>query len=281
MRTLKLIIRSGIGVLLLGLFLYWQNNNIVITKSNYVSERVPKDFNDFDIAHISDLHNKSFGKNQSAILKKLSSLSPDIIVVTGDLVDRRKYDLASAMEFIEGAIKIAPIYYVSGNHEAWSGEYSTIEESLKHAGVNILDNSKIELSKGESVIELLGVRDPAFLTSKNSRFIDKSEIKEQLKKWSFSANFKMLLIHRPELFDIYAENKMDLIFAGHAHGGQIRLPFIGGILAPNQGLFPKYTDGSHTENSSTIFISRGLGNSIFPFRIGNRPEIVMVTLKTE
>ena len=281
MKKVKFIIGSGIGLLLLALFVYWQNNDIVITKSNYVSERVPTDFNDFDIAHISDLHNKSFGKNQSLILKKLNSLSPDIIVVTGDLVDRRKYDLASAMEFIEGAVKIAPIYYVSGNHEAWSGEYSTIKERLEHAGVNILDNSKIELSKGESTIELLGVRDPAFLTSKNSRVIDKSEIKEQLKKWSFSANFKMLLIHRPELFDIYAENKMDLIFAGHAHGGQIRIPFIGGVLAPNQGLFPKYTDGSHTENSSTIFISRGLGNSVFPFRIGNRPEIVMVTLKTE
>ena len=133
MKKLKFIIGSGIGLLLLALFVYWQNNDIVITKSNYVSERVPTDFNDFDIAHISDLHNKSFGKNQSLILKKLNSLSPDIIVVTGDLVDRRKYDLASAMEFIEGAVKIAPIYYVSGNHEAWSGEYSTIKERLEHA----------------------------------------------------------------------------------------------------------------------------------------------------
>ncbi|NLC43381.1 MAG: metallophosphoesterase [Clostridiales bacterium] len=281
MKKLRFIIRSGIGLLLLALFLYWQNNDIVITKSRYVSSRIPKDFNNFDIAHISDLHNKSFGKNQSTILNKLNTLSPDIIVITGDLVDRRKYDLAPAMEFIEGAIKIAPIYYVSGNHEAWSGEYSTIKESLEDAGVKVLDNSKLGLSRGDSFIQLLGVRDPAFLTSKDSRFIDKSEIRGELKKWSLISDFKILLIHRPELFDIYAENKMDLIFAGHAHGGQIRLPIIGGVLAPNQGLFPKYTDGSHTKNSSTMFISRGLGNSIFPFRIGNRPEIVMVTLKTE
>ena len=281
MKKLRFIIRSGIGLLLLALFLYWQNNDIVITKSRYVSSRIPKDFNNFDIAHISDLHNKSFGKNQSTILNKLNTLSPDIIVITGDLVDRRKYDLAPAMEFIEGAIKIAPIYYVSGNHEAWSGEYSTIKESLEDAGVKVLDNSKLGLSRGDSFIQLLGVRDPAFLTSKDSRFIDKSEIRGELKKWSLISDFKILLIHRPELFDIYAENKMDLIFAGHAHGGQICLPIIGGVLAPKQELVPNYTVVSHTRKSSSMFISRGLGNSIFPFRIGNRPEIVMVTLKTE
>jgi predicted MPP superfamily phosphohydrolase len=92
-------------------------------------------------------------------------------------------------------------------------------------------------------------------------------------------NFKILLSHRPELFDLYSENSMDLVFTGHAHGGQIRIPFIGGLIAPDQGIFPKYSSGSYSKDSTTMFVSRGLGNSIFPVRIFNRPEIVVVTLR--
>jgi predicted MPP superfamily phosphohydrolase len=105
-------------------------------------------------------------------------------------------------------------------------------------------------------------------------------MKEKLNKWSSDENFKILLSHRPELFDLYSDNDMDLIFAGHAHGGQFRIPFIGGLVAPDQGLVPEFTSGSYTQNSSTMFVSRGLGNSIVPIRIFNRPEIVVVTLKS-
>lgn len=272
-----------IAVLIIGciIFCLWQNNSITISESDYINAKIPDEFNDFIIVHISDLHNKQFGKNQKYILTKFEGIAPNAIVITGDLVDRRKYDLDKAMAFVEGALDIAPVFYVSGNHEAWSGKYSTIKSELEDAGVHVLDNGVIRLSIGDSSIHMFGVRDPDFHTSNYLEGTDITEMTDQFKKWSSYKSFKILLSHRPELFDLYCENKMDLIFTGHAHGGQVRIPFIGGLVAPDQGLFPKYTSGYYTKDESTMFVSRGLGNSIIPIRIFNRPEIVVVTLKTK
>lgn len=268
-------------ILILGLIIFciYQNNSIVITKSNYNNPKIPSDFDGFTIVHISDLHNKMFGKDQSEILNKVRTFSPDIIVVTGDLIDRRKYNLDIAMTFISGAVKIAPVYYVSGNHEAWSGKFPLIKKSLIVAGVHILDDVAVELSVGRNSIHIMGLSDPDFLTSHYADGTNISKMTEQLNQWSTNENFKILLSHRPELFDLYCENNIDLAFTGHAHGGQIRIPFIGGLVAPDQGVFPKYTSDSYSKDSTTMFVSRGLGNSIFPIRIFNRPEIVVVTLK--
>lgn len=254
---------------------------MVINELDYYNAKIPKEFNNFTIAHISDFHNKQFGKEQVTILNKIKSISPDIIVITGDLIDRRKYDLDTAMTFVSGAMQIAPIYYVSGNHEAWSGKFDTIKEELIGAGVHILDNAEVEISKGNHSISILGLADPDFHTSDYMEGTDVSEITKQLSGWSANENFKILLSHRPELFELYCENNMDLIFTGHAHGGQFRIPGIGGLIAPDQGLFPEYTSGSYYKEASTMFVSRGLGNSIVPIRIFNRPEIIAVTLRTQ
>lgn len=262
-------------------FVTWQNNCIVISKSSLSSEKIPAAFHNFTIAHLSDLHNKKFGKNQSYLLKKLASASPDIIVVTGDLIDRRKYDPDTAMELITAALEIAPLYFVSGNHEAWSGKYPAIKADLEEAGANVLDNAQVEIVREGSTILLSGLSDPDFLTSSYLEGTDTSAMEEQLRQWSGSDDFCILLSHRPELFELYSEYGLDLIFAGHAHGGQFRIPFIGGLFAPDQGFFPKYTSGSHSKGGSTMFVSRGLGNSIIPVRILNRPEIVVVTLKAD
>lgn len=269
-----------IFLLILGLILFciYQNNSIVITKSNYSNPKIPSNFDGFTIVHISDLHNKMFGKDQTEILDKIRSLSPDIVVITGDLIDRRKYNLENAMTFISGAVKLAPVYYVSGNHEAWSGKFSLIKESLLATGVHIIDDRAVELSIRGQSINIMGLSDPGFLASNYIDGTNLSKMAEKLKQWSTNKDFKILLSHRPELFDLYHENKMDLVFSGHAHGGQIRIPFIGGIVAPNQGLFPKYTSGNYRKGSTTMYVSRGLGNSIVPIRIFNRPEIVVVTL---
>lgn len=262
------------------IFCLWQNNGIVITKSEYGSARIPREFDGYVIAQISDLHNKEFGEDQKILLNKLKSVSPNIIVVTGDLIDRRKFDLAAAMAFIEGALRIAPVYYVPGNHEAWSGRYPEIKSSLLNAGVQVLDDETARLTIGAASISISGVKDPAFLTSGYRQGTDTSQLENCLRRWSQSGEFRILLSHRPELFDLYAKYPVDLIFSGHAHGGQIRLPFIGGLAAPGQGLFPRYTSGLYTKNSSAMFVSRGLGNSIFPIRVFNRPEIVAVTLNS-
>lgn len=259
-------------------FCIWQNNSIVVSKSDYINGKLPSEFVGFTIAHISDLHNKSFGENQKRLLNKVQAVSPDIIIITGDLIDRRRYDLDTAMAFVNGAVDIAPVYYVPGNHEAWSGKYSLIKESLTDAGVSVLDNEEAEIFKDDARIKILGVRDPAFLTPSDADYTDVAEIVDQLKQWALDDGFKILLSHRPEYFDLYCDGNMDLIFSGHAHGGQFRIPFVGGLIAPNQGLFPKYTSGFHVKGTSTMFISRGLGNSIIPIRIFNRPEVVAVTL---
>lgn len=279
--SIKIVMLLSITTLLIGfiLFCIWQNNSIIISKFDYVNVKIPDDFNHFTIAHVSDLHNKMFGENQVKLLNKVKSISPDIIVITGDLIDRRKYDLDTAIMFVSGAVKIAPVYYVSGNHEAWSGKFSLIKEKLIDSGVHILDNTAFKLSKGTSSIHILGLSDPDFLTSHYMDGTNTSKMEKQLNIWSTDENFKILLSHRPELFDLYYENKMDLIFTGHAHGGQVRIPGIGGLVAPDQGIFPQYTSGRYNRNLSTMFVSRGLGNSVAPIRIFNRPEIVAVTLK--
>lgn len=268
-------------ILVVALFCTWQNNAITTTQIDYSNARIPKEFNGYRIVHISDLHNKQFGQNQERLLRKIRAMSPDIIVVTGDLIDRRKYDLETALVFIKGAMAIAPVYYVSGNHEAWSGDYKNISEKLRSCGVQILDDTKQTLFKGKGKMEIMGLSDPDFLTSNYIEGTNTSKLQEHLERLSNDSVFQILLCHRPELFDIYVRKNVDLIFSGHAHGGQFRIPFVGALVAPDQGIFPKYTSGAYTKNQSTMIVSRGLGNSIIPIRIFNRPEIVVVTLQNE
>lgn len=280
-RKAKTLIILVIFIVIYIAFSIWQNNSIVISNFDYNKSKLPTEFNNFKIVHISDLHNKVFGDEQDKLIGKVEDLSPDIIVITGDLIDRRRYNLEKAMLFINSAVKIAPVYYVSGNHEAWSGKYYEIKERLIEAGVIVMEDSKLDITRGNNSIKLLGLSDPDFLTSDYIDGTDTSKVEEKLKEWSEIEGFKILLSHRPELFDLYSENNIDMIFSGHAHGGQIRLPFVGGLVAPDQGLFPKYTAGSYTSNTSTMYVSRGLGNSLFPVRVFNRPEIISVTLKSD
>ena len=258
----------------------WQNNSIVVSSFDYSSAKVPAEFDGFKIVQISDLHNKMFVKEQSRLLEKVEGLSPDIILVTGDLIDRRRFDLETAMCFIEGAVKIAPVYYVSGNHEAWSGKYAEIIKQLEDAGVVLMDDAEVEIAKGNEAIQIIGSPNPDLFLSSSINGSKADKLDASFKMLPHSDELTILLAHHPELFDIYCENKMDLIFTGHAHGGQFRIPFIGGLFAPDQGLFPEYTSGSYIKGEATMFVSRGLGNSIMPVRINNQPEILEVTLKS-
>jgi uncharacterized protein len=272
-----------VAVIIIGVtaYLFWGNNHIQITEFDYSNSQIPSAFDGFTIAQVSDLHNKMFGEKQKDILIHLKSVHPDIIVITGDVIDRRKYNLEAALNFVKGAAKIAPVYYVTGNHEAWLEDFGIAKSSLIESGAIFMDDVEAILVRGDNSIKLLGVSDPDFLTSDYVEGNDVSKMTEQLAKWSKDDSFKILLTHRPELFDLYVANNMNLIFAGHAHGGQIRMPFMGALVAPDQGWFPKYTSGKYHKDSSTMFVSRGLGNSIFPLRINNNPEIVVVRLESK
>lgn len=266
------------------LFCYFENNSITV--SNYIvkSTKLPKQFNNFTIVHISDLHNKVFFKNNSTLIKKIKSQNPDMIVITGDLIDRRRYNEENAMLFINKAKDIAPIYYVTGNHEGWSHKFSSLEKKLKNSNVTVLRNQSVYYEKENEHIVISGIDDPSFnSTNSEESYKNPAIIKKELdmiKNINDKNKFKILLCHRPEVFDIYVEENIDLVFTGHAHGGQINIPFVGGLIAPNQGFFPKYYKGTYSKDNTVMVVSRGLGNSIAPLRIFNRPEIVVVKLNS-
>ncbi len=270
-----------VGILLLIVFFYHQNNSIEITKHTLKFSKLPKNFNQFTIIHITDLHNKKFGNKQNKLIRKISNEKPDIIVITGDIVDRRRFNLTPAIDFVENAKKIAPIYYSPGNHEAWSFKYDEVDKLLSQAGAIVLNN-EIEkfIIDGES-INIIGLMDAAFDTKENAKEVNLGEFSKNLKSFSNPKDFSILLSHRPEIFDLYCQSEIDLIFCGHAHGGQIRLPLIGPLFAPNQGFFPKLTSGVARSKQSLMVVGRGLGNSLMPIRLFNQPEIVKVVLYKE
>ena len=280
-KHLKLFFSILFICLFLLAFLIWGNNALEITKISYYNKKIPNSFEGFTIVQISDLHNKQFGNNQINLLNEVKNLNPDIIVITGDLIDSSHTNIRSAMDFAASAVSICPVYYVTGNHEAWSSDYNQLKMELERASVIIMDNQKIQISKDNSTIDLYGISDPDFNPNPSSSYETKGISASNLETLSIDDNnqtFKILLSHRPELLDVYAEFGVDLVFSGHAHGGQVRLPFIGGLVAPNQGLFPQYTSGSYFSGNTTMIVSRGLGNSIIPLRIFNRPEMIALTL---
>lgn len=260
------------------IFLYLQNNLISITEVKITSSKIPSSFKGYKILQISDLHNKKFGDNQDVLIQKIKSIDPDIIAITGDLIDSKSCDAEVSMQLIREIVKKYPVYFVTGNHEQWSGKYNNLEKELKKYDVNVLRNEHVGIRKGEQEINLLGIDDPEFVTGNRD---EGNIIIDEIKKAKIEMQpdrYNVLLSHRPEFIKEYTNERLDLVLSGHAHGGQVRLPFIGGLVAPNQGVLPKYTAGLYVEQNTSMVVSRGLGNSIIPQRILNRPEIVVVQL---
>ena len=259
----------------------WGNTALELNTYTISSSRLPESFAGFRIAHVSDLHNAEMGKDNEKLLTMLRDADPDMIAITGDLIDSRNTDIEVALQFIREAVKIAPCYYVTGNHEARVNEYGELKSGMEAAGVTVLEDAQTEISLESEAITLIGVNDPSYQT--DYLFGDSETVMDTKLEELHTEDdvFTILLSHRPELFDIYADHGMDLILSGHAHGGQFRLPFIGGLVAPNQGLFPEYDAGIYTEGNTNMLVSRGVGNSILPFRINNRPEVILIELQAE
>ena len=273
-----------IGTIFFTLFIWtvWGNTALMTNAVAISSSRIPAAFSGFRIAQVSDLHNAEFGKNNAELLKLLSESKPDIIVITGDLIDANHTDVGIALGFAQESVRIAPTYYVTGNHEAASQQYDTLKAGLEEEGVIVLEDEAISLERGGETISLIGLADPDF-TVKGEMFGEAPVmVSAKLKNLNDGeGKYTIMLSHRSELFETYVNCGIDLVFAGHAHGGQFRLPFIGGVIAPNQGLFPKYDAGLYTDGGTNMVVSRGIGNSIIPLRFNNRPEIVLVELNAE
>ena len=259
-------------------FVWFQNNAITTSATEIRSENLPTSFDDFKIVHLSDLHNKKFGKNQKTLIRKVMDLEPDIIVHTGDLIDSKRLGDEAALRLMEKLTMEVPVYYVSGNHEWWSGTFDTLEQSLTELGVHVLRNEHVAVERGNDRLYIAGIDDPSHENGSPEYDVAENDLATSVAGMD-NRVFRILLTHRPELLPLYAQSKFNLVFAGHAHGGQVRLPFMGGVVAPNQGFLPEYTAGVHDYEQTQMVVSRGLGNSIIPLRLFNRPEIVAVTLK--
>lgn len=267
-----------ICILVLLIWTLWGNQAVQVTDLPLALERLPEGFEGFRIAHLSDLHNTEFGEDNEKLLRLLRETEPDIIAITGDIVDSRRTDFAVALAFLEEAVKIAPCYYVTGNHEGRLSNYRELKNSMEALGVAVLENKGAMLTAGGDTLTLMGIDDPNLA---NDGLYGEKEVVTAARIQGLQTEetgFSILLSHRPDLFDVYVRSGVDLVLSGHVHGGQFRLPFVGGLYAPSQGFFPEYDAGVFQRENTTMVVSRGLGNSAFPLRFNNRPEIILISL---
>lgn len=259
-------------------YLSFEDSVLKVTHYNVTSEKIPSSFAGFKIVQISDFHNVEIEFLRNQIVKSLKKENPNIIVITGDFIDANTPNINILVDFLDKIYDVAPIYFVTGNHEvSRSSNYPLLREQLLKYEVNVMENDIDVLIKNGESINIVGVNDPGIFHAKEIRNEDLFRIEINDIEYDKN-NFTILLCHRPELFQTYVEEQFDLVFTGHAHGGQVRVPFVGGLYAPGQGYFPKYTAGAFKEENTQMIVSRGIGNSLFPFRVNNRPELVITTL---
>ncbi len=269
-------------IVLLIIWVAYGNSALEINTINISSKFLPVEFDRFRIAQISDLHNAEFGINNEKLISLLKKAEADIIVITGDIIDSRRTNINKAVQFACRAVKLAPTYYVNGYHESRLSDtdFSSLITGLNEAGVTVLENDTADISIGNETITLVGINDPCFEMELVDDTMEQNIAHQLMSFIPENDNYKVLLAHRPEYFDVYA-GKVDLVLSGHAHGGQFIIPFVGGLVAPGQGILPKYYDGLYKNGTTNMIVSRGIGNSLFPFRLNNNPAIVVAELNYE
>lgn len=260
-----------------GLWLNWQQWGLQVTESRVALPGLPAGFEGLRIVHLSDLHGHEYGEDSRALLEKVAEQRPDLIVMTGDMIDQES-QLAVIPALAEGLCAIAPTYYVTGNHE-WglgSSVVKRLKGVLEQCGVTVLSNQYEVLERGGDQLVLAGVDDP-------NGFADQTTPEELYAavQAQYPEVYTILLAHRNDHFDQYAAAGYDLVLSGHGHGGIVRLPFTDGLLGTDRRLFPTWTAGVYTLGDSTLFVSRGLGSNTTPvrgFRLFNRPDLAVLVL---
>lgn len=262
-------------------FIEQGNNKLTFSYCRINSPKITKPIK---IVLLSDLHNKQFGKNNNELYKAVIGQKPDLIAFTGDLEDRRQPYNKYSVSFLARLSENVPVLYVFGNQEMSVDYKPKIAEDLKNGGVTVLDGRITEIKVKNQSLAVLGLND--YLKNKNNRQ-PLYNSKKLLEKFQKTDNFKLLLTHYPQYFHHYfkdyqySDYNIDLVLAGHAHGGLIRFPFLKGAAAPGQGLFPRYTSGLYQQDGVKMIVSRGLGNSGIFFRINNPPDIVVINILPE
>ena len=249
-------------------------DDLEISRYEVASQKLPESFDGFKIVQLSDLHGAEFGEDGMGLVEKVKELEPDIIALTGDFVTDEG-DLAAVKKLAGRLTELCPVYFVSGNHEFGSGLAIKVRNILERAGVKYLSNEYLTISRGEDGILLGGVEDPLAYAD----MLSPDELAQKMNDAAPDA-FKILLGHRNYWMTEYPELPVDLIFCGHAHGGLIRIPGVGGLIGTDRRLFPDFDAGQFNNGRYTLIVSRGLGNSVSIPRVFNRPEIVCVELSS-
>lgn len=248
--------------------------DLEISRYEVKSQKLPESFDGFKIVQLSDLHGAEFGEDGMELVDKVGSLEPDMIALTGDFVTDEG-DLAAVEKLAARLVKLCPVYFISGNHEFGSGLAVKVRNILERAGVKYLSNEYLTINRGDDEILLGGVEDPLAYAD----MLSPDELAQKMNDAAPDA-FKILLGHRNYWMTEYPELPVDLIFCGHAHGGLIRIPGVGGLIGTDRRLFPDFDAGQFNNGRYTLIVSRGLGNSVSIPRIFNRPEIVCVELSS-
>ncbi len=279
----KIILRVIAVVLVISIVtLLYGNFSLDVQEIHVFSEKLPESFHNYLIAHISDYHNRSSEIIDKQIMDSLEEEKPDIIVITGDIIDSKHTDVDVALEFVEKISAIAPVYYATGNHEsnleaADEKEFDRLISGLSERGVTLLRNDmvKIENQQGDH-INLYGIEDPYFYGRYDQVFQRTELLCEELSMKD--EEFNVLLAHHPETLSVYYKYNIDVVLSGHAHGGQVTL-FGKAIMAPDQVVFPPYTSGLYKMGNTQLVLSRGIGYSLLPVRAFCRPHLVYAELK--
>lgn len=281
------------------------NQNVYITKYKVSSNKIPNEFDEYKIVQLTDVHSIRDIKQKYKLINKIKKLNPDIIMVTGDLIDSPYYSEENSkyikkeveipdrltIEFMEELTDIAEVYFVYGNHEMMlldDPQNNVFKVALENLGVNILNNKIDYITINDEKIRLVGVQDPATLykdkkyayVGKNNADKVKQILDDLLVENKEEDLYNIVLSHRPEYFELYSNYNIDLLLSGHTHGGVIVLPFVGGLYAHPQGWLPKYTSGIYEKDTFKMIIGRGIGYSGIQIRIFNPPEIIEITLKS-
>lgn len=278
-KKITLLVLATVFLALFSVYCIYQNNMLTVTEYEITHSKLPEEFDGLTVAQVSDFHNPNSDFLRESVLSELKLLTPDIIVITGDFIDSRRPKPEISLDFAKELVDIAPVFFAPGNHEARIPEiYDPFEAELREIGVHVLRNSCETISKGNGQINIIGADDATFYGKEDkylvaARVLDEIDYDRKL--------FTITLSHRPELFSVYTEKQQDMVFSGHLHGGQFIIPGLGGLYMPTEGFFPDYWQGVHTEGGTTMVVSRGIGNSSFPIRINNRPELIFVTLSAE
>ena len=242
------------------------------TTYQYTSSKLPDAFDGYCIVQISDFHCKSFGTNESDLIQSIIDAKPDLIVLTGDMIDD-SHTLDNVKHLLSGISSIAPIYSVTGNHEYDLLDlYDELETIYQTYGVTELDGNYATIMKNNQKINIYSIY--------TNVYHDGSSGPDTYVNIKNKEDFNLLLYHYSNYFDTISKLGFDLVLSGHTHGGIVRIPFVGGLLANDGSFFPKYDSGEFQKNGTTMISSRGLGDAYIP-RFFNRSELVKIILHTK